>query len=71
MVHKSQKQTHVDSGRVTEVLLPCLERWLTQGVKNSRSCLHAFLPPCVSSLYNLDPSCILWLRKLNNYFFPP
>lgn len=51
------------------VVLLSLEHWLTQRVKNSCSCLHAFLPQCVSPLYNLDPCCILWPRKLNDYFF--
>lgn len=49
----------------------CLQPWLPRGVKNPCSCLHAFSPQCVSSLYNLDPSCILWPRMSNGYFFFP
>lgn len=48
----------------------CLQHWLRCGAKNPCSCLHAFLPPCVSSLYNQDPSCIPWPRIPNGYFFP-
>lgn len=68
-VNKSQKHKlvwtpggHLGSSSVSQVLAhPEGEDFLLLFAR--------VFPQCVSSLYTLDPSCVLWPRKLNDYFF--
>ena len=68
-VHKSQKHKPVRTpgGQLRPSFLSLA--LVHQRVNITCSRLHAFLPQCVSSLHNLDPTCILWPRKLNGFFF--